>query len=469
MLDEVKNPEKETCELKTSFSEWKDIAETIAAFSTKRGGKIFVGINRRGVPCGTTCNNEIAGKLQSLADNEIKPAANISVEKINHDSEKDLVVICINVHKGQDVFSYKGVHYERRGDTNHPLTSEEIFELKKNIKKLYFDEMPCFSQERPALISDVDEIKVSQYLSKIKNIYEPVDLRRFLANNSFIVNGGQQVKNAAIMVFGKNPQKFIPQLKVNLALFSDKIVTDSFVKKEFIGDIQDIFQSIFLEIRKNMQTYSFIDGAQRLDVPEYPIEVIRECLINALVHRDYFDKNVDTFIKVFTDRIEIVNPAKFPFENTTFDEIRKTKLSKRRNPLLAEFFESLFLMEKQGRGLSRIENGMKEHGLPSPKFEINPTTLMVTLYNSEDKKILKSSPYRRVVDFSLLNERQLVLIEYMNKNKPNPISRADYIKLLGTLKKTITPLTASRDLDELITKNVLTKAGETRGTRYFLT
>lgn len=78
-LDELKNPEKEVCELKTSFSEWDDIAKTIVAFSTKKGGNIFVGVDRKGVPCGTTCSNEIKGRLQGLADSEIKPSANISI------------------------------------------------------------------------------------------------------------------------------------------------------------------------------------------------------------------------------------------------------------------------------------------------------------------------------------------------------------------------------------------------------
>ena len=153
------------------------------------------------------------------------------------------------------------------------------------------------------------------------------------------------------------------------------------------------------------------------------------------MHRDYFYKNIETFIKIFTDRIEFVNPASFPFENITFDEIKKTKLSKRRNPLVAEFFESLLLMEKEGRGLSRIEGGMKEHGLPQPIFEASPKTFMV---------IIKNSPYKRIVNFGFLNERQKILIEYMGKLKGQTISRGDYINLLNLNKVQTASLTASR-------------------------
>lgn len=468
-LKEIKNPELEVCELKQSFKQWEEIARTIAGFSTKRGGSIYVGVDRKGIPCGTTCDNEIKGRLQTLANNEIKPPAIISVEIINHDLKKDLVIARILVNKGNNVFSYKSVHYERRGDTNHPLTADEIFEIQKNIKKLYFDEMPAFSEERPALISDISERKVSEYLSQFKGIDETFDMKRFLINNSFMVNGGQQVKNAAVMIFGKEPQKFVPQLKASMAIFGGRQVTDNFIKREFTGDIRDIFSDAFMEMQRNIKTYSFIEGAQRFDVPEYPLEVIRECLINAIVHREYFDKNTEVFIKMFTDRIEFVNPASFPFEGVSFEEIRKTKISKPRNLLLARFFESVGKMEKEGRGLSRIEGGMKEHGLPPPIFEVNPKTFMVTLKNSEDKNNIKNSPYKRIVDYSLLNPRQKLLISFMGNNKNTVISRADYIKILNSQSITVNYLTASRDLKELVEKNVLTKIGIAGGARYLLT
>lgn len=468
-LEEIKNPEKEVCELKLSFSEWEDIARTIAAFSTRKGGSIFVGIDRKGIPCGTTCSNEIKGRLQGLADNEIKPPANISTEILNHDSKKGLAIVCIHVNKGNNVFAYKGVHYERRGDTNHPLTADEIFEIQKGLKKLYFDEMPAFSEERPALTSDISDIKVDEYLYQVKKIHEPFDMRRFLVNNSYMVEGGQQVKNAAVMIFGKEPQKFVPQLKVSMAVFGGKQITDEFVKKEYVGDIHEIFGEAFIAIQRNIKIHSFVEGARRLDVPEYPLEVIRECLINAIVHRDYFDKNTETFIKIFTDRIEFVNPAGFPFENTTFEEIKKTKISKRRNPLLSDFFESIGRMEKEGRGLLRIEGGMKEHGLPPPIFDVGSKTFMVTLKNSEDKNKIKNSPFKRIVDYGRLNNRQILLISFMGTNKNTSVSRGDYIEFLNKSNIQINGLTATRDLKELVGKNVLTKTGNGRGTRYILT
>ncbi|HLC75276.1 MAG TPA: ATP-binding protein [Candidatus Nanoarchaeia archaeon] len=469
LLEGLKNIETEKVELKRSFSEWEEIAQTIAGFATQKGGKIFVGIDRNACPVGTTCSNEIKGRLQGLANQEIKPAASISTELVNHDSSQSLVIAIIHVQKGNGVHSYKGIHYQRRGDTNHALNSEEICTIERATKKLYYDEMPCNSEERPALISDIDENKVSEHLTSIKKIQGQHDIKRFLINNSYLVNGGQQVKNSAIMIFGKDPQKFIPQMRVSMSSFAGRNVTDRFVKKEFTGDINNIFQAAFLEIQKNMKVYSFIEGKQRIDVHEYPLEVVRECLINAIVHRDYYERSTETFVKIFTDRMEFVNPASFPFENTTFDEIRKTKSSRRRNPVIAEFFESLGLMEKEGMGVSKIEEGMTRHGLPLPVFNVYGNTFMVTLKSVENKNVFMNSPYRKVIDFGLLNERQNVLIEHLNRTNIRYISRREYIALIIGKNIQITELTASRDLQELVMKNVLTKYGDKKGTKYLLT
>jgi len=256
---------------------------------------------------------------------------------------------------------------------------------------------------------------------------------------------------------------------VSMAVFGGKDVTDRFIKKEFIGDIHEIFEKSFIEIQRNIKVYSFIEGKQRFDVREYPLEVLRECLMNSIVHRDYHERNTETFIKIFTDRIEFTNPAGFPFENVTFDEIKKTKISKRRNPLIADFFESLGLMENEGQGLARIESGLKEHGLPEPIFDVGQKTFRVSLRNVENKTTIKNSPYKRIIDFGVINERQSILIDYLNKANIKHISRGGYISLVTSKSIQLTALTASRDLQELVGKNILTKVGDKKGTRYFLT
>jgi ATP-dependent DNA helicase RecG len=220
----------------------------------------------------------------------------------------------------------------------------------------------------------------------------------------------------------------------------------------------------FIGIRRNVKVYSFTEGLKRLDVPEYPLEALREAITNAVVHRDYFDRTTEVFIKIFTDRIEFLNPASFPFENYSFDEIRQSGLSKRRNPLLAQFFEDMHYMEQEGRGLTTIQDLMKKHGLPNPEFEVGSNTFKLILRTSPNPDSIKHSPYARIADFTDLNARQLKFIEYLKEHGNRPTSRKEYM----TITETDTEKTASRDLEDLTQRRVVQRIGETRGTRYFL-
>ncbi|GAI38184.1 unnamed protein product, partial [marine sediment metagenome] len=161
---------------------------------------------------------------------------------------------------------------------------------------------------------------------------------------------------------------FIPQSKISICEFPSENVTDDFIKTKIEGDLVSILKRTMFEIRKRMKVYSFIRGFKRIDIPEYPEEALKEAITNAVIHRDYFEDNTEIFIKIFKDRIEILNSVKFPFHSWTWKEIERTGSSVRRNPRCAEFFEDLKLMEKEGTGLGRIKQKISEHGLPNSKI-----------------------------------------------------------------------------------------------------
>jgi ATP-dependent DNA helicase RecG len=464
LLEDIKNREKDTAEFKKSFGDINSIGRSIAGFSTEKGGKIYIGVDDMGCPIGTTCKKNIKDRLITLA-RTINPIATISVDLVKHDSEKDYYIVIVNVEKGRAVYSYKGVPYQRRGAVNHPLTTDEVFELQKNIKKIYFDEFPATCEERPAIILDIDEMKVKEFLSSVKNIKEEkFDLKRFTHSHNLFINGDMKIKNVAIMIFGKNVRKFIPQSKISICEFPSEKITDDFIKTEIEGDLITILKRTMFDIKKRMNIHSFIRGFQRIDIPEYPEEALKEAITNAVIHRDYFDDNTEISIKIFKDRIEILNPAKFPFHDWTWKEIEKTGSSVRRNPRCAEFFESMNLMEKEGTGLGRIKQKISEHGLPNPKIEVGEKTFKITFYNQrkQPKKLL-NSPYKILRDATDLNERQTKFLENIQKYKVKSINRSEYMKLFNIHEKT-----ASRDLNDLVQRGLFQKSGIKRGTRYTL-
>src|SRR3989344_6684479 len=260
LLEELRSLESESMECKASFRE-EDFGRTFAAFATKNGGKLFLGVDPMRNPVGIIWNQELKDKITQVA-RVCEPSVSISIHPIIHDNEKS--IICIKVDKGNGhPYSYKKTPYERRQGVNHPLNVEEVLEIQKRSKKLYFDEMPAKSKDRPGLMTDIDIEKVKEYILKSNGIIkEPFDLKQFLTNQELSINGSGKVKNAAIMLFGKNPIQFIPQSKVSVSIFPSNTITSEFIKAEVSGNLESIYRKSFLEVMRAVRTFSLVKGSE---------------------------------------------------------------------------------------------------------------------------------------------------------------------------------------------------------------
>ncbi len=458
LLDNLKEMESEIVECKSGFG-LNPFGKTMAAFSTKKGGMIFLGVTDDRTPEGICWNQGLKDNICQVA-RACKPSIDPDIKEIKHDPIKS--IICIKIPCGDGgVYTYKNIPYERRQGINHPLTPDEIVDIQKKRRRISFGEMPSKNSDRPGLISDIDEAEVKKHLMKSSgSVREDFDLKQFLINSELSVNGSGKVKNSAILLFGRNPSMFIPQGKINISVFPSKEITKDFIKKTIEGSLWSLYLKAFIEITRNTRTYSFIKGSERIDVPEYPTEAIREAVINAIIHRDYFS-DLEIFIKIFKDRIEITNPGGFPFGGYSWDEIEKRGMSMRRNRTLADYFERINLMEKDGHGIPRIKREMKEHGLKEPFIDPTENTFKIVLFGpDEDRSRILNSPYRRVLDSSSLSERQkVILVEITSKGS---INRGECSELLD-----IPPKTATRDLRGLVEKGFLSPSGAGKGTRYF--
>ncbi|MBR0472614.1 MAG: hypothetical protein IJI98_07980 [Methanosphaera sp.] len=123
-----------------------------------------------------------------------------------------------------------------------------------------------------------------------------------------------------------------------------------------------------------------------MEVPEYPYEVIREAIVNAIAHRDYdFDNSFITFY-IYTDRIEIISPGRLPYP-LTIDQLGKTKNPIHRNPRITDIPSKTKYMEHVGTGISMMRKTMKEHGLPEPEFSDENNFYKVVLYGPNNRLI----------------------------------------------------------------------------------
>jgi len=117
-------------------------------------------------------------------------------------------------------------------------------------------------------------------------------------------------------------------------------------------------------------------GLQRKDIPQYPINAVREAIVNAIAHSDYFEKGSNVFVHVYQNFIEIINPGGlFKMRLEDFGQV-----SSRRNEKIADIFRMIGWMEKAGTGIKRMQDEMLHHGLKEPKFDFSENFFYVTFF-----------------------------------------------------------------------------------------
>ena len=201
---------------------------------------------------------------------------------------------------------------------------------------------------------------------------------------------------ASVLNFGIYPQGLLPQLAITAIVVPGQEIGDinddgvRFLdNKRIEGILPEMLEEAILFCKRNMKIQTIIDKStgKRKDKTEYPINAIREAILNALIHRDYSAYTEGTPIQIcfFTDRLEIHSPGGL-YGRMTVEDLGKAKPDLR-NPTLATMSEFLLNTENRYSGIPTIRREMKEHNLPEPLFENRRNEFVVTLYNHHHDKI----------------------------------------------------------------------------------
>lgn len=210
-------------------------------------------------------------------------------------------------------------------------------------------------------------------------------------NKSFITekNGITYISNAAILLFGKDPQKFFPRATIRFIKYDGieaKVGREMNVVKDvtFDGRILDQVRKAidYIQIQMKEKTYLGSNGVF-VEKPEYSEFVRTEIVVNAACHRDYSIRGTDIQIKMFDDRLEVDSPGAFA-GLVTKENIRYTHFS--RNPKIAAFLKDYDYVKEFGEGVDRICREMESAGLPLPAFDDSTFIMKTTVPSGELKK-----------------------------------------------------------------------------------
>jgi len=412
----MKFRESETVEIKKSVAQLKESLKSISAILNKhQKGILYFGIGPQGIPVENIFSEktlrDISQSISSCIEPKIYPT--IAIEKY-----ENVEVIKVNFTGDQIPYSAEGKYYIRVADEDRQMSSVELKKFILNNKDQRWDN----SLHLSATLKDIDSKKVKYFcnLSSIKfsNLIDVLESLNLYKNDRLV--------NAAVILFAKRPNKFFPNSFLNCAVFAADTASTIIDQKKFEGDLFFLMQEAEKYILQNVHIGMTVNSLYRNDVPELNQEALREAIINAFLHRDYYDPDFVS-ISIFKDRVEIKNPGNL-FGGLTISDITSRNISKRRNEVIADILNRAHLGERKGRGIALILE--KE---PETKFEQIAGIFITTFKRKVDL-------YPQISEG--LNEGIKSLLSYISENPGlNAINLSERIKIpLSTLERRLKTL-----------------------------
>jgi len=391
ILELIGRGEGETVEFKRSLAEFREIVETICAFSNTHGGTVLVGVSDDGEVIGTNVGRSTIENLVSRIARETNPRIYPEVEVVEFNGRK-IIVIRVSERTDKPVFAF-GIAYKRVGRSNLKMDRDEILRLLRKSHRINFED------ERICTISEVDYGKVKSFIDRAsahRRAMLPADPRSVLDNLGVLMN--DHVSVAGLLVFGKNPQKYFPYACIKIGKF---IAGNIVFEKEIKGDIIEQIEKAYVEVLGLVRREVKVKGLRREEVYEYPPKALREAIVNAVAHRDYSIKS-PIYIRIYEDRIEFENPG--GLINLTVEDLKRPHKSILRNPKMAEVLYYLGFIEKWGIGTLMIIRECILNGNGEPVFESNGSFKLIIFsrYSSQldpvERKIIDYIRERGVVE-----------------------------------------------------------------------
>lgn len=441
--------ETQTLELKAAHVDCpKRLYDTLSSFSNQdSGGTLLFGVDE-------TKSFEIVGvyDLQSLQKkvteqcNQMEPP----VRAVFTVAEIDGKAICSAEIPAIDLSErpcyYKGAgrvkgSYIRVGDADLPMTDYELYSYEAFRKHLYDDERSIERASLNALNQDI----LQRYILE-KRIDRPGFGKLPEADQYELLNITRNGKPtlASVLNFAIYPQGYLPQLSITAIVVPGteigSLAEDSarfLDNKRIEGTIAEMVEEALAFCKRNMKTRTVIapDTGLRTDRTEYPINALREIILNALIHRDYslYTEGTPVQLDFFSDRVEVHSPGCL-YGRATIEQLGHSHPDLR-NPALAVMAETLTDSENRYSGIPTIRREMEAFGLPAPVFENRRDEFVVTLYNTSDAETLVLADENTLLNFC-----------------KTPRSRkeiADFLKLKTTsyaMQRYVTPLLKSGQL-----------------------
>ncbi|MBC7251555.1 MAG: putative DNA binding domain-containing protein [Anaerolineae bacterium] len=429
------------------------LAEVLVAFANGDGGTVLIGVSAQGEVNGSLLDEDVEGVLRG-ALSQCRPPVRTEWRQVDTPQGP---VITLEVPRSTELHTLAdGRVLIRSGARNRPLGGEEVRHLAATKSSGDFELEVVAGATR----ADFDDDVIAEYIAKREEkqrrpITRPVE--ELLVEIGATTEDGDPTV-AGILLFGRNPQGFIPQSGLVFVRFEGTEARGpgglpGYSRREEIsGPLSRLIEAAWQVIWEEMRVGAVVKGLVREETSEYPPFAVREALVNAVCHRDYRLSGRRIEVRMFDDRLEVISPGGLP-GYITLDNIVEEHFS--RNPrIVAGLFQWGFI-EELGLGIDRMIEEMLQAGHPAPTFRATPYSFTVSLANVRERRGIPA--WQRS-----MNERQLRAMQYVREH--GSITNREYRAICPD----VSAETLRLDLADLVERGLLLKVGAKKGTYYIL-
>ncbi|GGB10496.1 ATP-binding protein [Puia dinghuensis] len=352
----IQSGESYTIEFKRNVN--SDISKELVAFANSSGGRVFIGIEDDGIVHGVHVTNELKARIQSMA-RDCDPAIVVELEVFNN-------IMIIQVPEGKNKpYRCTNGFYIRSGASCSKLSTQEIVEFIQSEGKVRFEDLQSPSARYPA----INEAAINRYL-RLAGISGVIGMDEILTNLGVLRDDGSGpvLNNAGVLFFAQQPANILPHCVVTCLLFKGNTKVHILDRKSFEFDLLTNIDEALIFVERHLNLAYEIKELRRREILEIPEFVLREAIINAVAHRDYFERGANVQIDIFDNRVEISNPGGLP-KGLKPENFGKHSVA--RNSLIAVLLHRCNYVERAGTGIQRMREGMKEASLLEPTFEFS--------------------------------------------------------------------------------------------------
>jgi len=432
----LQSQEGKTLEFKRDLSSPENIMKTLVAFANTAGGILLIGVENDhtviGIPGNPLDEEE---RLSNMIADSIAPRLIPNIELV---PSKNLTLLAVEVFPSQlrpHYLKQKGEQqgvFVRLGSTNRQADLPLIEELKRTVTGKGFDELPMLEADA----ADIDFQAVTEAFRSVRSLAENDMVKLRLLTS---VQGRLVPTVGGMLLFGKRRDHFFPDAWIQCGRFIGTEKVDIFDHIDINVSLPVAVDEIMTFLKKHAMRSADFSEIRRRDVWSIPLTILREAIINAIVHADYSQRGAPIRIVFLDDRIEIENPG-ILLPGLTIEDM-KQGMSKIRNHVIARLFRELDLIEQWGTGVRRMFQEAEQQGLPEPEIVEIGMRIRTIIYLAETTRVgpvVDQSGHTRAHDEAHDEAHDLSKTEklILQACQDGPLSVSQLLNVLGYKSRT---------------------------------